>query len=176
MEKTNTIKTACCFNALSDCVASINSFWKNRWGMVDPGFCFRGADKVEYDLNPSLLRKPYPVAPEELASLENTLWVEFRLRSKPLLGHNVSNGWEALLTMQQYGFPTRLLDWSRSLAVAAYFAIRNVDIYEDGIVWIMAARHLMELRGVDNAWRTVVGDPTIETLSLRENPLNIEGL
>jgi len=161
--------TACCLNSLSDCVASINNEWKKRWRTNDPGVCFRGADSADYDLNPSLLRPPYPEAAEELAKLENELWIEFRLRSKPLLGHHVSGGWEALLTMQQYGFPTRLLDWSRSLAVAAHFSIRDVDLSNDGCVWVMAGRHLMEYRGVESAWRTAVGDPSIENLSLREN-------
>mgnify|MGYP003635523321 FL=1 len=174
MSKIKASESACCFNSLSDVVASINGEWKKRWGQENPGFCFRGTDIESYDLNPSLLRKPYPDIPSDLAKLENTLWVEFRLRSKPLLGHNVSGGWEALLTMQQYGFPTRLLDWSRSLAVATYFAIRDIEKHEDGAVWVMAARHLMELRGVMGSWRTVVGDPSIENLSLREDDKDLD--
>ena len=174
MSKLEISGSACCFNSLSDVVASINREWKNRWGHGNPGFCFRGSDIASYDLNPSLLREPYPDVPSDLAKLENTLWVEFRLRSKPLLGHNVSGGWEALFTMQQYGLPTRLLDWSGSLAVATYFAIRDIDKHEDGAVWVMAARHLMELRGVMGSWRTVVGDPSIENLSLRENDKELD--
>lgn len=142
--------------------------------MQTPGFCFRGSDNSSFDLNPSLLREPYPKSPLELASLENGLWVEFRLRSTPLLGRHVSNAWEALLIMQQYGFPTRLLDWSRSLAVAAYFAVRNIDENADGAVWVMAARHLMEIRGNKNVWRTAVGDPELEKMSVRVGPDNID--
>ena len=166
--------SACCFNSLSDITAEINKFWKLRWSMECPGFCFRGGDKATYDLNPSILRDPFPKLPDRLAKVENELWVEFRLRSKPLLGHHVTGGWEALLTMQQYGFPTRLLDWSKSLAVAAYFAVRNIDIEEDGVVWVMASRRLMEARGVKDTWLTVVGDPSIESLSLRESGENLE--
>jgi hypothetical protein len=167
MTTTNPTSVACCFNSLSDCVFSINKNWIERWGEHTPGFCFRGADKFNYDLNPSLLRDPYPVSPELLANLENELWVEFRLRSTPLLGRHVYNAWEALLIMQQYGFPTRLLDWSRSLAVAAYFAVRNIDEDDDGAVWVMAARHLMEIRNQSNVWRTAVGDPQLEKMSVR---------
>lgn len=174
MDAINIAGLACCFNTLSDCVASINHDWKKRWNESDPGFCFRGADDSNYDLNPSLLRPPYPATPESLATLENSLWVEFRLRSKPLLGRHINNSWEALLIMQQYGFPTRLLDWSRSLAVAAYFAIRNSDVNEDGVVWVMAARHLMQIRGATKAWRTIVGDPNLEALSLRQNKEKLE--
>jgi hypothetical protein len=71
--------------------------------------------------------------------------------------------------MQQYGLPTRLLDWSRSLAVAAYFAIRDINSNDDGAVWVIASKHLMEKRGYSNAWRTLVGDPKIENMAMREN-------
>lgn len=165
---------ACDFAELSCAVERINNFWKDRWSLECPGFCFRGADNAEYDLNPSLLRWPYPDHAEELAHVENSLWVEFRLRSKPLLGHLVESPWEAMLTMQQYGFPTRLLDWSKSLAVAAYFAVRDIDSKDDGAVWIMASRYLMELRGSQGAWRTVVGDPSLKALAIRETNNGIE--
>lgn len=167
MDGTKPTSIACCFNSLSDAVASINQKWKERWEMQDPGFCFRGADNISYDLNPSLLRPPFPSSPESLASVENELWVEFRLRSTPLIGRHVSNAWEAILIMQQYGFPTRFLDWSRSLAVAAYFAVRSIDEDSDGAVWVMAARHLMEIRDRNNVWRTAIGDPELEEMSVR---------
>jgi hypothetical protein len=99
---------ACSFGELSDLVADINESWKERWKLEGPGHCFRGMDAHNYDLNPGLLRSPYPEKLEDLTRLENSLWVDFRLRSKPLLGHHVQNAWEALLIMQQYGFPTRL--------------------------------------------------------------------
>ena len=76
--------------------------------------------------------------------------------------------------MQQYGLPTRLLDWTRSLAIAAYFAVRDLSKDVDGAVWIMASRHLMEIRGVSDAWRTVIGDPSIEILGLRTGTENLD--
>jgi len=75
---------------------------------------------------------------------QNQLWGEFRLRSMPLLGHHVRTAWEAILIMQQHGFPTRFLHWSISLAVAARCAGRDIDSDEDGAVWVMAARRLFE--------------------------------
>ena len=90
-------RSARCFNCLSDHVADIANAWKQRWGMEMPGYCFRGADNSRYDLNPGLLREPYPSGSEELAKLENGLWVEFRLRSMSLLGRRVSTAWEAML-------------------------------------------------------------------------------
>lgn len=160
--------TACCLNTLSDIAAQINNSWKKRWEMESPGLCFRGGDSDGYDLNPSLLREPYPEGLEDLAKLENSLWVEFRLRSQPLLGRQVSSGWEAMLIMQQFGLPTRLLDWSKSLAIAAYFSVRDINSDENGVVWLMASRYLMEQRGAIGVWRTAVGDPTIASMSLRD--------
>ncbi len=165
---------ACTFAELSATLEQINEHWKNRWNLGCPGFCFRGADIASYNLNPSLLRWPHPEKIDDLAGQENSLYVEFRLRSKPLVGHLVTSAWEAMLTMQQYGFPTRLLDWSKSLAVATYFAVRDIDCDKDGAVWIMASRRLMELRGQNNAWRTVIGDPSVETLAMKDSPNEIE--
>ena len=48
-----------------------------------------------------------------------------------------------------------------------------MDAEEDGAVWVMAARHLMELRGIPGAWRTIVGDPRIDGLAPREG---VDGL
>jgi len=161
--------TACCFGALSGIVAEINEGWKERWDGEMPGFCFRGTDDARYDLNPGLLRPPYPEDPAELCGLENSIWADFRLRSKPLLGRQVSGDWEAFLIMQQFGFPTRFLDWSRSLAVAAYFAARDLDNEQDGAVWVMASRYLMEARGLKGVWRAMIGNSFLEPLRPRVN-------
>lgn len=40
----------------------------------------------------------------------------------------------ALMVMRHYGVPTRLLDWSASPWIAAYFAIQNDDD-KDGYIW-----------------------------------------
>jgi len=71
--------------------------------------------------------------------------------------------------MQQFGFPTRFLDWSRSLAVAAYFAARDLDKEQDGAVWIMASRYLMEARGLKGVWRAMIGNDCLEPLRPRVN-------
>jgi hypothetical protein len=43
-------------------------------------------------------------------------------------------GWWSL--MQHYGAPTRLLDWTASPYVAAYFAVRSNDD-SDGLIWVL---------------------------------------
>lgn len=46
---------------------------------------------------------------------------------------------EWLHLMQHYGVPTRLLDWSESVLVAAFFAVRDTTFdNEDGAIWGLA--------------------------------------
>jgi hypothetical protein len=47
-----------------------------------------------------------------------------------------------LVLMQHYGLPTRLLDWTRSLIVAAYFAVVHEPINEDAAIWLLAPERL----------------------------------
>ena len=45
--------------------------------------------------------------------------------------------------MQHYGAPTRLLDWTRSAFVAAYFAVEKMED-EDGAIWYVHLRTMAE--------------------------------
>lgn len=56
-------------------------------------------------------------------------------RAGDLLTDTETRSWQILFTMQHFGLPTRLLDWSRSFAVALYFAVR--DATGDCAVWIL---------------------------------------
>jgi hypothetical protein len=47
-----------------------------------------------------------------------------------------------LVLMQHYGLPTRLLDWTRSLIVAAYFAVLHEPVDGDGAIWVLAPERL----------------------------------
>ncbi|MBC8107737.1 MAG: FRG domain-containing protein [Anaerolineae bacterium] len=53
--------------------------------------------------------------------------------------------WLAL--MQHYGLPTRLLDWTESLLVAAYFAIADHPSGDDGIIWALAPGRMNQHNG-----------------------------
>ena len=62
------------------------------------------------------------------------------LRSFRKYGYADLNGvhsfWQMLAMAQQFGLPTRLLDWSYSPLVAAHFATEDQELYDqDGIIW-----------------------------------------
>lgn len=85
---------------------------------------FRGHRCTNYRLLPKLLRdgKPFSAVLER----ERRLIARFRQRSMAYWSEGYAqNDWEQLFAMQHNGLPTRLLDWSENLFVAAYFAIND---------------------------------------------------
>jgi hypothetical protein len=83
---------------------------------------FRGVSCSTYELLPKLLRDKK--SSEEVFEREGRLLTRFRQRSMAYWPAGYpQNEWEHLFAMQHYGLPTRLLDWSENLFVAAFFAL-----------------------------------------------------
>ncbi|MDW5377280.1 FRG domain-containing protein [Halomonas sp. HP20-15] len=112
---------------------------KSREMPSDRFFWFRGLPKKSYSLKPGLLRdnKSY----EAVREREERLLARFRQRSIAYWkdGYNQSF-WDQLFSMQHYGLPTRLLDWSENLMVSAYFALQSRGAEDDAngdppVIW-----------------------------------------
>jgi len=106
-------------------------------GVWDESICryrtnrvYRGMSDLKWSLTPSLNRS----CPHDL-SLEKMI-----IRSFMKYGYAELQGcnsfWELVAMGQQFGLPTRLLDWSYSPLVAAHFATEDVTSYDkDGVIW-----------------------------------------
>jgi hypothetical protein len=93
---------------------------------------FRGHSELDWSLVPGAHRDP--------AILESERAKRFRLNASTLHANCPSYldyvSW--LPIMQHYGLPTRLLDWTESVLVAVYFAIRAVPPSKDAAIWLLA--------------------------------------
>lgn len=121
-------------HTLSDLVEAAHIAERRLGGQV----WFRGHAQGDWKLVPSAHRR-HPV-------LESQFAHHFRLRAPSLdtncPGHKDYVSWLPL--MQHYGLPTRLLDWTESLLVAAFFAIPPKPITSSSAIWLLAPGHLNE--------------------------------
>lgn len=87
---------------------------------------FRGHSCNTFRLLPKLMREG--MASNQVFDREKRLLTRFRQRSMAYWPDGYpQNNWEHLFAMQHYGLPTRLLDWSENLFVAAFFALQNAN-------------------------------------------------
>ena len=99
---------------------------------------YRGASDARAPLLTSLDRLGGTSPAHSKAALEEHILRNYIRYARPHVGSEVANDWEQLVTAQHHGLPTRLLDWTYSPLVAAFFATRPADDGEkdtDRIVW-----------------------------------------
>lgn len=111
---------------------------------------YRGHTRGSQRLLPSLFRKYRdPNAKDAWNHIwghEQDLYWEFSSRARELHGV-IDEDWDILFAMQHYGVPTRLLDWTETLAVGVYFALHGfapspgvpnaVDPKDRACVWLL---------------------------------------
>ena len=91
---------------------------------------YRGMGNAKWTMEPALNR----ACPHNLG-LEQHMLRSFRKYGYADL-QSVTSFWQTAAMAQQFGLPTRLLDWTYSPLVAAHFATENIDLYgEDGVIW-----------------------------------------
>ena len=98
---------------------------------------YRGSSKAESALLTSLDRLGGSHPPHTKAELEEHILRNYMRYSRPHVGTDHINDWEQLVSAQHHGVPTRLLDWTYSPLVAAFFATRPLDhgAERDRAIW-----------------------------------------
>ena len=99
--------------SVSDLSAEIQSLQEHH-----EQWLFRGHANADWELKPGIHRG-YTAQQERF--LTNEFRVRARSRYTPCPSNNDYSGWLAL--MQNFGLPTRLLYWSYSPLIAAFFAV-----------------------------------------------------
>jgi hypothetical protein len=129
--------------------------WDDYCFLVDKlfGWIFRGQDHYEWGLQPSLERECHAIGwANGTANAERIILNSFKKRFQEILdinglqwSKNLPKGTNSipheadiiawLSLIQHFGGPTRLLDFTRSSQVAAYFAYENASNETIPIVW-----------------------------------------
>lgn len=133
-----------------------------------PGLLARGQADNEWALRPSLHRRiPNGLAAVGHLSIERQILERFkadvRIEAPDFTSpadDDMFAWWDLL---QHYGAPTRLLDWSTSMRVAAYFAVCERP-ESDGAIWLLSPWVVFE-----GARRLVDPDEPLENICLDPN-------
>jgi hypothetical protein len=111
-------------------IIEIGKVLSNSW--------FRGHPEMYNNLTPGVFREKYASQYFFKPQFELRIYEEFK-RIAPSLSHfNITNysDLEWLFVMQHYGMPTRLLDWTESVLIAAYFAVEK-NLESDAELWAL---------------------------------------
>lgn len=118
---------------IKEIVSFIKQIEKNK------NLCFRGQLDSTWKIEPSITR--------QLQNYQMVIYEDFLLESKLdkeeikelNLQLETDSEYEWLMLCQHYGVPTRLLDWTRNILVALFFACydeKNTCTNKDGVIFI----------------------------------------
>lgn len=104
-------------------------------------YSFRGQSDKSWGLRPSLLRYlDNNLTIQEALDIEKVALTKFKEQAHLYLSPSefatTTDSLSWLSVMQQHGAPTRTLDWTASIYVAAYFAVQGTP-NKDSAIWII---------------------------------------
>ncbi len=112
-------------------------------GQYDGGFVYRGHSRRSYKLKTSFDREVTATLKKKNTAFRRVMG-EFRTRAAHYITEQLSDDqWIGLA--QHYGLPTRVLDWSHSPYVAAFFAVSgfsNSQKTDPPVIWVLDRRRI----------------------------------
>ena len=112
-------------------------------------YAYRGQGH-DLPLLPRLTREtPSELELEDVYDIENNSLSRFESQAHLYLPHSLAQAkvgtTDYMVYMQHYGVPTRLLDWTESIYIAAYFAVSEIHNHgSDGVIWYFHIRSINE--------------------------------
>lgn len=108
-------------------ITSVDELLEQREQLPPGDWIYRGVDDSGYKLEPSIGRIRHKTVEREIGiNDEEKALFRFRDKARPYIQRDVKNDLEWMIIGQHHGMPTRLLDWTRSPLVAAYFAATRI--------------------------------------------------
>lgn len=124
-------------NSFNDFISSLDHAQEE---LKSDNLWFRGHESSKWKLIPSVYRGALQKNPDirKTISVERNLFVRFQnaaySRASRLPDQKDVSKW--LCLMRHYGLPTRLLDWSKSPLIAAFFACREMP-FKTPTIWVL---------------------------------------
>lgn len=126
------------FKSVSELIRKVTQDVANCEGPV----WFRGHGNTEWKLIPFIARSGQPYS-------EMNLIKRFKQNAMMLVSPRPTESIEWLFIMRHHGVPTRLLDWSESPLIGAYFAVYE-EPENDGVLWALLPKELNKQANIDD--------------------------
>ena len=113
---------------------------------------YRGVRSVQYPLIPKIGRIVPPDSARSREWNEKEILRLFKEQSLPYLDFMPTNDWDWLALGQQYGLPTRLLDWTGNPLVACYFAVEQQG-EDDSVIYAYQNKTYIDVEEHQNPFK-----------------------